>query len=248
MIVGINTSPLAGRDGDKLTARQIHDRLMQELVGNVSIRVTGTDRPDAWEVQGRGEVQLVVLLELMRREGYELTAGQPQVLTLLESTARSASPSSIRDLVPRTGAHVGVVTHRRSRSARAGWSRWSAPRRAGSARVPGPRPRTDRVHTGFPHRDPWHRAHAPVFDRWSRGRASCAPARPARSSPTARARARLRAVRPPGARDDVHRARRGGLRSRRRERALSDDLDVNATREKHQTNVRAASADGSSSG
>src|SRR6185436_19653318 len=81
MIVGINTSPLAGRDGDKLTARQIKARLDQELVGNVSIRVLDTERPDAWEVQGRGELQLVVLLELMRREGYELTAGQPHVVT-----------------------------------------------------------------------------------------------------------------------------------------------------------------------
>src|SRR4051812_14618002 len=81
VIVGINTSPLSGRDGDKLTASQIRARLDAELVGNVSIRVLDTERPDAWEVQGRGELQLVVLLELMRREGFELTAGQPQVLT-----------------------------------------------------------------------------------------------------------------------------------------------------------------------
>ena len=79
--VGINTSPLAGREGSRLTARQIRDRLDQELVGNVSIRVRDTERPDVWEVEGRGELQLVVLLELMRREGFELTAGQPQVLT-----------------------------------------------------------------------------------------------------------------------------------------------------------------------
>src|SRR5215203_5909424 len=67
--------------GDKLTARQIRSRLDAELVGNVSLRVNDTERPDAWEVQGRGELQLVVLLEIMRREGYELTAGQPQVVT-----------------------------------------------------------------------------------------------------------------------------------------------------------------------
>ncbi|MGZ5308394.1 MAG: GTP-binding protein, partial [Solirubrobacterales bacterium] len=79
--VGINTSPLAGKDGDRLTARQIKDRLDQELVGNVSIRVRETERPDTWEVEGRGELQLVVLLELMRREGFELTAGQPRVIT-----------------------------------------------------------------------------------------------------------------------------------------------------------------------
>src|SRR5258705_8790323 len=79
--VGINTSPLAGRSGSKLTARQVRDRLDQELVGNVSIRVRDTERPDVWEVEGRGELQLVVLLELMRREGFELTAGQPQART-----------------------------------------------------------------------------------------------------------------------------------------------------------------------
>ena len=81
IVVGQNTSPLAGREGDKVTARQIQSRLEQELLGNVAIRVLPTDRPDAWEVQGRGELQLVVLLEIMRREGFELTAGQPRVLT-----------------------------------------------------------------------------------------------------------------------------------------------------------------------
>ncbi len=79
--VGINTSPLAGRDGSRLTARQVRARLDQELVGNVSLRVRDTERPDAWEVQGRGELQLAVLVETMRREGFELTAGQPQVVT-----------------------------------------------------------------------------------------------------------------------------------------------------------------------
>ena len=81
IVVGINTSPLAGQEGDKLTARQIRERLDRELVGNVSIRVKDTERRDSWEVHGRGELQLVVLLELMRREGFELTAGQPRVLT-----------------------------------------------------------------------------------------------------------------------------------------------------------------------
>ena len=81
MTIGTNTSPLAGKDGDKLTARQIKDRLDKELVGNVSIRVLPTDRPDAFEVQGRGELQLAVLVETMRREGFELTVGKPAVLT-----------------------------------------------------------------------------------------------------------------------------------------------------------------------
>ena len=78
--IGINTSPLAGLDGKKLTARMVKDRLAQELIGNVSLRVLPTERPDTWEVQGRGELQLAVLVETMRREGFELTVGKPQVL------------------------------------------------------------------------------------------------------------------------------------------------------------------------
>ena len=82
MTIGINTSPLAGRTkGAKVTARLVRDRLERELIGNVSIRVLPTDRPDAWEVQGRGELALAILVEQMRREGYELTVGKPQVVT-----------------------------------------------------------------------------------------------------------------------------------------------------------------------
>jgi GTP-binding protein TypA/BipA len=81
MTVGINTSPLAGQSGSKLTARQVVNRLETELVGNVSIRVFPTERPDTWEVQGRGELQLAILVEIMRREGFEITVGKPQVLT-----------------------------------------------------------------------------------------------------------------------------------------------------------------------
>ncbi len=81
MTVGINTSPLAGRSGSRLTARMVDDRLQAELVGNVAIRVLETERPDTWEVQGRGELQLAVLVETMRREGFELTVGKPQVVT-----------------------------------------------------------------------------------------------------------------------------------------------------------------------
>ncbi|MBN8881322.1 MAG: translational GTPase TypA [Salana multivorans] len=83
MTIGINTSPLAGKGGKghKMTARQVKDRLDRELVGNVSLRVLPTDRPDAWEVQGRGELALAILVEQMRREGFELTVGKPQVVT-----------------------------------------------------------------------------------------------------------------------------------------------------------------------
>ena len=83
MTIGINTSPLAGESGNKLTARQVINRLDTELVGNVSIRVLTTDRPDTWEVQGRGELQLAILVEIMRREGFEITVGKPQVVTRL---------------------------------------------------------------------------------------------------------------------------------------------------------------------
>ncbi|MEX0953561.1 MAG: translational GTPase TypA [Nitriliruptoraceae bacterium] len=81
MTIGVNTSPLSGRDGDKVTARLIESRLRQELVGNVSLEVLPTERPDTWEVRGRGELQLAVLIETMRREGFELTVGKPRVVT-----------------------------------------------------------------------------------------------------------------------------------------------------------------------
>ncbi|MDO4241984.1 MAG: translational GTPase TypA [Microbacteriaceae bacterium] len=82
MTIGANTSPLVGKvSGHKLTARMIKDRLERELIGNVSVRVVETDRPDAWEVQGRGELALAILVENMRREGFELTVGKPQVVT-----------------------------------------------------------------------------------------------------------------------------------------------------------------------
>ena len=81
MTIGINTSPLSGIEGDKLTASLVESRLRAELVGNVSLRVLPTESPDAWEVQGRGELQLAILVEQMRREGFELTVGKPQVVT-----------------------------------------------------------------------------------------------------------------------------------------------------------------------
>ncbi len=84
MTIGTNSSPLAGRGptkGTKVTARLVKDRLDAELVGNVSINVLPTERPDTWEVQGRGELALAILVEQMRREGYELTVGKPQVVT-----------------------------------------------------------------------------------------------------------------------------------------------------------------------
>ena len=117
MTIGINTSPLAGRAGKNLTARLVKARLDTELVGNVSIRVFPTERPDTWEVQGRGELQLAVLVELMRRESYELTVGKPQVVTR-EIGGRTHEPVE-RLTIDVPDDYVGVVTQllglRRSR-------------------------------------------------------------------------------------------------------------------------------------
>jgi GTP-binding protein len=106
--LGVNTSPLAGKDGDKLTARQIEARLEQELVGNVSLRVRPTERPDTYEVQGRGELQLAVLVEMMRREGFELTVGQPHVLERETGGVRHEPVERLSIDVPEE--HVGTVT------------------------------------------------------------------------------------------------------------------------------------------
>src|SRR4029077_1517867 len=100
--------PLAGKDGAKLTARQIRSRLDQELVGNVSLRVRETDRPDTREVQGRGELQLAVLVEMMRREGFELTVGQPRVLEREIEGERHEPVERLSIDVPED--YVGVVT------------------------------------------------------------------------------------------------------------------------------------------
>ncbi|HKE73788.1 MAG TPA: translational GTPase TypA [Acidimicrobiales bacterium] len=108
MTVGVNTSPLSGREGTSLTARLLKNRLDQELVGNVSIRVEPTERPDTWEVQGRGELQLAVLVEMMRREGFELTVGKPQVLTR-EIDGRVHEPVD-RVTVDVPEEYLGVVT------------------------------------------------------------------------------------------------------------------------------------------
>jgi len=108
MTIGINTSPLAGQDGNKLTARLLRSRLDAELVGNVSLRVLDTERPDTWEVQGRGELQLAILVEILRREGFELTVGKPQVVTR-EIDGRLHEPME-RLAIDVPEEYVGVVT------------------------------------------------------------------------------------------------------------------------------------------
>ena len=108
MTIGINTSPLAGTEGKKMTARLIKNRLENELIGNVSLRLHDTDRPDAWEIQGRGELQLAVLVEIMRREGFELTVGKPQVLTKIVDGALHEPAERVTIDIPED--HVGAVT------------------------------------------------------------------------------------------------------------------------------------------
>ncbi|HLS13997.1 MAG TPA: translational GTPase TypA, partial [Beutenbergiaceae bacterium] len=109
MTIGINTSPLAGRTkGTKVTARQVKDRLDAELVGNVSLRVLPTERPDAWEVQGRGELALAILVEQMRREGFELTVGKPQVVTrTIDGTIHEPTERMTIDIPEE---HMGAIT------------------------------------------------------------------------------------------------------------------------------------------
>jgi GTP-binding protein len=139
MTFGVNTSPLAGQEGSKLTARLLKGRLDAELVGNVSIRVEPTERPDTWEVQGRGELALAVLVELMRREGFELTVGKPQVLTKLIDGKVYEPVERVSLDIPEE--HLGTVTQllagRKGRmehvvSHGSGWARtdWLVPSRA----------------------------------------------------------------------------------------------------------------------
>ena len=219
--IGANTSPLAGKDGSKLTARQIEARLRQELVGNVSLRVQETARPDTYEVQGRGELQLAVLVEIMRREGFELTVGQPHVVEHVLDGKRSEPVERLSVDVPEE--HVGTVTQllaaRKGRMEHminhgTGWVRleYLVPARG----LIGFRTEflTETRGTGIMHH---------VFDRWEpwAGELLDAPERRARGRSPRRDRDLL-AVHPAGAGLAVRRPRRGGLRGddHRRERAL----------------------------
>ena len=132
MTIGINTSPLAGKNGKgaKVTARLVKDRLDKELVGNVSLRVLPTERPDAWEVQGRGELALAILVEQMRREGYELTVGKPQVVT--KSIDGKLHEPVERLTVDAPEDYMGAITQLMA-SARAAWRTWSTTAPAGCA-------------------------------------------------------------------------------------------------------------------
>jgi GTP-binding protein len=243
IVLGINTSPLAGTEGSKLTARQVRDRLDAELVGNVSIRVRDTERPDAWEVQGRGELQLVILLELMRREGFELTAGQPQVLTR-EIDGKLHEPVE-RLAIDAPEEHVGAITQllagRKGRleqmaNHETGWVRmeYLVPARG----LIGFRTEflTETRGTGVMHH---------VFEDWERwaGELRLRPTgsivadRRGKSAGYALIGLQDRGTLFIGPGEEVYEGMIIG------ENARAEDMDVNATKEKQQTNMRAAAAD-----
>ena len=241
--IGINTSPLAGRDGDKLTASQVKARLDRELVGNVSLRVLETERPDVWEVQGRGELALAVLVELMRREGHELTVGNPQVVTRTIDGKLCEPLERMSVDVPEE--YVGVVTQmlamRKGRLEQminhgAGWVRmeYVVPARG----LIGFRTEflTETRGTGLVHH---------VFERWEpwqgelRTRPTGSLVADRRGSVAAFALFNLQErgtlFVAPG--EEVYEGMIVGESSR------AEDLDVNACKEKHLTNMRSSTAD-----
>jgi GTP-binding protein len=241
--IGINDSPLSGADGDKLTASQLKARLDRELIGNVSLRVNPTDRPDAWEVQGRGELALAILVELMRREGFELTVGKPQVVTR-EIKGKMHEPVE-RMSVDIPEDYVGVVTQlvalRKGRLEQmvnhgTGWVRmeYLVPARG----LIGFRTEflTETRGTGLLHH---------VFDGWEpwhgelRTRPTGSLVADRRGTVAAFALFNLQErgslFVEPG--DDVYEGMIVG------ENARAEDLDVNPTKEKHLTNMRSSTAD-----
>jgi GTP-binding protein len=241
--IGINSSPLAGQDGTLLTARQVRARLDRELVGNVSLRVFDTERPDVWEVQGRGELALAVLVELMRREGYELTVGKPQVVTR-EIDGAVCEPVE-RMSIDAPEEYIGVITQllalRKGRLEHmvnhgTGWVRmeYLVPARG----LIGFRTEflTETRGTGIVHH---------VFDRWEpwhgelRTRPTGALVSDRRGTVAAFALFNLqeRGTLFVGPGDEVYEGMIVGENSR------GEDLDVNATKEKHLTNMRSSTAD-----
>ncbi|MEX2289970.1 MAG: translational GTPase TypA [Mycobacteriales bacterium] len=243
MTIGINTSPLAGRSGKKLTARMVKDRLDKELVGNVSIRVQPTERPDTWEVQGRGELQLAILVEVMRREGFELTVGKPQVVTrLVDGTIHEPmerltidTPSDyqgvlIQLMALRKGRLEQMVDHG------TGWTRmeYLVPARG----LIGFRTEflTETRGTGLLHHvheryEPWH---GEIRTRPS-GSLVADRSGPTTGFALANLQERGTMFVPPGT--EVYEGMIVGENSR------SDDMDVNATKEKKLTNMRQSSSD-----
>jgi len=243
MTVGINTSPLAGRDGDKVTARQLDNRLQAELVGNVSLRVLPTERPEVWEVQGRGELQLAVLIEQMRREGFELTAGKPQVVTRIVDGAVHEPVERVSIDVPEE--YLGVVTQlfalRKGRTEAlvnhgTGWVRMDVvvPARG----LIGFRTEfltetrgTGILHHVFDRFEPWH------GELRTRPTGSLVADRAGKTTAFALLNLQERGSLFVAPGDDVYEGMIVG------ENARSEDLDVNATKEKKLTNMRSSTSD-----
>jgi GTP-binding protein len=243
MTVGVNNSPLAGHSGSRLTARMVKDRLDQELVGNVAIRVLDTERTDTWEVQGRGELQLAVLVETMRREGFELTVGKPQVVTREVDGAVHEPIERLSIDIPED--FLGVVTQmlalRKGRLENmvnhgTGWVRleFLVPTRG----LIGFRTEfltetrgSGILHSVFERYEPWQGAIR------TRPTGSLVADRRGPTATFALVKLQERGQLFVGPGEEVYEGMVVG------ENARADDLDVNAVREKKQTNVRAAGSD-----
>jgi GTP-binding protein len=243
MTIGINTAPLAGESGTKLTARLVKSRLDQELVGNVSIRVLPTDRPDTWEVQGRGELQLAILVEIMRREGYELTVGKPQVVTRTIDGKLHEPMERLTIDIPED--YLGVVTQlmalRKGRMEQmvnhgTGWIRmeYSVPARG----LIGFRTEfltetrgTGLLHHVFDRYEPWH------GELRTRPTGSLVADRRGATTSFALFNLQERGTMFVGPGTEVYEGMIVGENSR------SDDMDVNPTKEKKLTNMRSSTGD-----
>ena len=246
MTIGTNTSPLAGRGptkNTKVTARLVKDRLDSELVGNVSLRILPTERPDAWEVQGRGELALAILVEQMRREGFELTVGKPQVVTR-EVNGKLHEPME-RLTIDAPEEYLGAITQllavRKGRMEQmtnhgTGWVRMEflVPARG----LIGFRTEflTETRGTGIAHQvfegyEPW------AGDIRSRSNGSLVADRAGAATAYAMTNLQERGVMFLEPATEVYEGMIVGENSR------ADDMDVNITKEKKQTNVRASSSD-----
>ena len=244
MTIGTNTSPLVGQvKGHKVTARLVKDRLDAELVGNVSLKILPTERPDAWEVQGRGELALAILVEQMRREGYELTVGKPQVVTR-EVDGKVHEPME-RLTIDAPDEYLGTITEllatRKGRMEKmtnhgTGWVRMEflVPARG----LIGFRTEflTDTRGTGIAHHisegyEPW------AGEIRSRNSGSLVADRKGVATAYAMTSLQERGILFVEPATEVYEGMIVGENSR------ADDMDVNITKEKQQTNIRSATSD-----
>ena len=235
MIFGINTSPMAGRDGAYLTSRNLRDRLARELVGNVSIRVKDTDYPDQIKVVGRGELQLSILIEMMRREGFEIQVSRPEIVTKKVS-GRTEEP--VEDYQGVVIAKLGTRRAKMTKMINHGTGRTRIEFRIPTRGLIGFRSQflTDTRGTGvmnhsFSGWEPWH---GPIA---SRATGALVADRSGRATSYAIYNLQERGEIFICAGDQVYEGMVVG------ENARTVDLDVNITKEKKLTNMRAASAD-----